>query len=209
MTMMLLDGSGQMGFFQHLIRYDHWLFSRINQDWTNSFLDGILPYLRESLLWVPFYLFLLVFAVTNFGTKGWIWSFTLMMTGIISDLISSHLVKHLIFRYRPCQDESIESRVRLLVNYCPQDSSFTSSHACNHMAAALFIFLTLRKTNPWWWLVFPWALSICYSQVYLGFHYPLDIAAGILLGCGIGYGMNAFFQRQLGGLSLKTYHSHD
>jgi undecaprenyl-diphosphatase len=201
--MILLDSGVRLSLFQRLIQFDHWLFSKINQQWTNSFFDALLPFLRQAEIWLPFYLFLLVFITMNFGKKGWFWAFTLIMTGIISDLASSSLVKQLIFRYRPCRDPSIADQVRILVNYCPQSSGFTSSHACNHFAVAFFIFLTLKQTSRWWALVFFWALAICYAQVYVGVHFPLDILGGALLGGSIGYGMTFFFRKQFGTLHLK------
>jgi membrane-associated phospholipid phosphatase len=207
--MILLDNTGHQSIFQSLIYFDHWLFSKINQHWTNSFFDTVFPFLREAGLWIPFYLFLLVFTTINFGRKAWFWCFTLIMTAIISDLISSHLVKNLIFRYRPCQNESMQEQVRVLVSYCPQNSSFTSSHACNHFATAVFLFFTLKQSSRWWGLVFLWAFSIGYAQIYVGVHYPLDVIGGIILGCIIGYGMYVFFLKQFGALSLKQYHSND
>jgi undecaprenyl-diphosphatase len=185
-----------------VLRFDRWLFSRVNQRWTNSFFDAVLPFLRQAEIWVPFYLFLLVFITLNFRRKGWWWACTLIMTGIISDLVSSHLVKELVFRYRPCQDPTLADQVRTLVVYCPQSSSFVSSHACNHFAVATFIYLTLKQTSGWWRLVFLWAFLISYAQVYVGVHFPLDVTCGAILGCLIGYGMAIFFRKQIGSLSL-------
>src|ERR1700744_4894164 len=98
--MMLIDaGPPHPVLFQKILQGDYWLFSRINQDWTCSFLDNVLVFMREAGLWVPFYLFLFVFATLNFGKRGWIWSLYMGMTAIISDLISSNLIKnHLVFR---------------------------------------------------------------------------------------------------------------
>jgi membrane-associated phospholipid phosphatase len=200
--MTLLDSIGHLAILENLLHFDHWLFQKINQQWTNSFFDHILPFLREANIWVPFYLFLLVFAALNFGKKGWLWSFGLIMTGIISDLTSSHLVKNLVFRYRPCRNPFLEDQVRLLVKYCPKDSSFTSSHACNHFAAATFIFFTLRGTSGWWRLVFLWALAISYAQVYVGVHFPLDVAGGAFLGFVIGYATQFVFRKQVGNLII-------
>jgi len=201
---MLLDTGAQAGLFGRLIQFDHWLFNKINQQWTNPFFDAVLPFLRQAEIWVPFYIFLLFFITINFGKKGWLWAFALIMTAVISDLLSSSVVKHLIFRYRPCCDPSLEDQVRVLANYCPYNSSsFTSSHACNHFAMSMFIFLTLKQTSRWWALVFVWAFCICYAQVYVGVHFPFDILGGTILGLGIGYGMSVFFQNQLGPLSLK------
>lgn len=202
--MILLYAGAPPGIFVRMIRLDHWLFGLINQKWTNSFFDSIFPFLRQAEIWVPFYLFLLFFATMNFGRKGWLWSFSLIMTVVISDLASSSLVKHLVFRYRPCCNQEIEDQVRILVNYCPYNSSsFTSSHACNHFAMAFFIYLTLKQTSSMWWLVFAWAFVISYSQVYVGVHFPIDVAAGAILGSAIGYAMAQFFQKQFGPLTLK------
>jgi undecaprenyl-diphosphatase len=201
--MTLIPGNILLVSIQPVLRFDHWLFSKINQQWTSSFADGVLPFLRQAEMWVPFYLFLLVFVTLNFRKKGWWWACTLIMTGIISDLVSSHLIKELVFRYRPCQDPSMTDQVRTLVIYCPQSSSFVSSHACNHFAVATFIFLTLKQTSGWWRLIFLWAFSISYAQVYVGVHFPIDVICGGILGCIIGYGMTRFFNNQFGSLSIK------
>ena len=207
--MILLDSGVHSGLLQGILKGDYWLFTKINQEWTNPVFDTLFVYLREAELWVPFYLFLLVFITLNFGKKGWLWSSMLIMTAVIADLVSSHLIKSLVFRWRPCRDPQIGDSVRVLASYCPVSSSFTSSHACNHFALAAFIFFTLRHTSGWWRLVFVWAFLIAYAQVYVGVHYPLDTASGGLLGFGIGTFTSLIFRRQFGGLTLSTYnHSH-
>jgi hypothetical protein len=71
---MLLLNPPLMSFFQQMINLDHQLFKLINVDGTSSLLDLVLPFLREAQFWLPFYLFLLVFATLNFGIKGWWWA---------------------------------------------------------------------------------------------------------------------------------------
>lgn len=187
-----------------MLEFDYWLFSRINQDWTHPLLDTIFLFLREAEFWVPFYLFLLVFITLNFGKKGWWWSVYLIMTGIIGDLISSRVVKGLIYRPRPCHNPFLADKIRFLANYCPVGSSFTSSHAVNHFALAFFIFTTLRHTSRWWRLIFAWAFFIAYAQVYVGVHFPLDVTGGALLGCLIGWGTSRLFRLQFGTLPLPS-----
>lgn len=201
--MILLQASIYPAFLNPLFQFDHWLFHKINQVWINSFFDLALPFARLQEFWYPFYLFLLVFSLYNYGIKGCWWSVTLIMTVVISDLASSSLMKSLIFRLRPCRNPDIIDQVRVLVNYCPSNSSFTSSHACNHFAAAWFIFITLNQTGSWRWLLFVWAFIISYAQVYVGVHYPLDITGGAILGTAIGCGMSVFFRKQFGTLPIN------
>jgi undecaprenyl-diphosphatase len=202
--MILLDTGAHPGLLNKILQGDYWLFSRINQGWTCSFLDTVLLFAREAEFWIPFYLFLLLFATLNFGKKGWVWSLYLVMTVIISDLISSHLIKdHLVYRLRPCGNPLWADSMRFLANYCPSSSSFTSSHACNHFAMAVFIFQTLRKTSRWWWLVLVWAFTISYAQVYVGVHYPLDVFCGGVLGSLIGWLVSKVFRLQAGTLHLQ------
>jgi membrane-associated phospholipid phosphatase len=188
---------------QPLLQFDNWLFEKINGIWINPFFDLTLPVVWQEEIWYPVYLFLFVFALYNFRLKGWWWLATLIMTVIISDLCSSLLVKSLVFRFRPCQNPDTMDQIRFLVNYCPSHSSFPASPACNHFAAAWFIFITLNQTGSWRWLLFPWAFVIGYAQVYVGVHYPLDVVGGAILGTAMGLGMSHFFRSQFGTLSTK------
>jgi len=203
--MILLDSVGHSGLLQKILEADHWLFARVNQVWTNAAFDTLFPWLREAEIWVPLYLFLWVFITLNFGKKGWLWAIGLIMTAIVGDLVSSHLIKEFIFRLRPCQDPQLADSIRVLASYCPVSSSFTSSHATNHFALATFIFYTLRHTSRWWRLFFGWAFLISYAQVYVGVHYPLDVTAGALVGCLIGYCTSRLFYLQFGPLPLPPY----
>ncbi|HUB61746.1 MAG TPA: phosphatase PAP2 family protein [Puia sp.] len=198
--MILLDTGAHPGFLHKILQGDYWLFSHINQRWISPVLDNVLPFVREAEFWVPFYLFLLVFVTMNFDKKGWLWSLYLTMTAIISDLISSHLVKGHVYRLRPCGNPLWADSIRFLANYCPVGSSFTSSHACNHFAMAVFIYRTLRPVSRWWALILLWAFVISYAQVYVGVHYPLDIICGGILGSLIGWLVSLVFRLQVGKL---------
>jgi len=185
-----------------MLKFDYGLFHNINQQWTNHFFDTIFLIGRESEFWYPFYLFLLVFSILNFSKKGLWWCLGFILTVTLSDIISSHIIKEVIFRPRPCADPNIGPYVRFIAKYCPVSSSFTSSHACNHFAMAMFIFFTFKHTSKWWRLVFLWAALISYAQVYVGVHYPSDVFCGAIVGSLIGYYMSKFFTKQVGILSV-------
>jgi len=178
---------------------DYNLFYKMNGLWHNSFFDVFFPFIREPTLWVPFYFFLIVFATLNFKVKGWIWVIFFLANAGLSDYVSSHLIKENFFRLRPCHDPALFDHIRFLVSYCPISSSFTSSHAVNHFAAAMFIFTTFRKKmSSWWALVFIWAGAISYAQVYVGVHFPFDVFCGMIAGLILGYIPAIIFNRKFG-----------
>lgn len=187
-----------MSLIEQLHELDLSLFRHINEQWTNNTLDSILPFLREAGFWLPFYLFLLLLVAFNFGKQSIWWILTVLFTAAASDLISSSVLKESIFRLRPCQDPSMIMYVRVLVNYCPQSSSFPSSHAVNHFAAATFIYQTLKFTSKWWRLMFLWAFVIIYAQVYVGVHYPFDVLGGTFIGILIGWFTSYIFNSRIG-----------
>src|SRR3954465_11858316 len=184
--------------WQQFMNVDHWLFKLINQDGASKLLDQVLPFVREAQFWLPFYLFLIVFSTLNFGIKGWWWSLAFVLTAAVCDLVSSQLIKEHIFRLRPCQDPLMAHDIIIRAKYCPKSSSFTSSHATTHFGLSMFIFKTFKVISNWWVLIFTWALVICYTQVYVGVHYPFDVVAGGIIGCMIGTMMAYIFRKQIG-----------
>jgi undecaprenyl-diphosphatase len=174
--------------FQSLQSFDQSLFVYINQVATHPLTDTLMPFFRESTLWIPFYLFLIVFVFVNFGKKGWVWLLFAFITLLLTDQFSSSIIKNWVQRPRPCADPLLYGQVRLLLDHCSGGYSFTSSHATNHFGVATFLFVTLgRYFGNWKYLLFIWAALICYAQVYVGVHYPLDVVFGALLGFLIGH----------------------
>src|SRR4051794_35990894 len=103
------------GMLKWLVKQDQLLFIRINSAWTNTFFDSTFPVWRESITWAPLYLFLLLFMIFNFGTRSWPWICMLLVTVTLTDQVSSHLLKDLIARPRPCGDPFFSQYVRLLM----------------------------------------------------------------------------------------------
>ncbi len=151
---------------------------------------------REKDIWWPLYLFLLLFAIFNFKKKSIWWIIFGVVAVVLSNFISSNLIKEHFFRLRPCNDPRFEDTIRVLVSYRPRSSSFTSSHAANHFTMATFFYFTLKRyIGKWALLFFLWALIICFAQVYVGVHYPLDVISGGLIGFIFGYLIAKLFNR--------------
>lgn len=182
----------------HLIEYDIALFSKINGQWHNGFLDWLMPLLRNPFTWAPLYLFAVVFMLINFKWKGFWWICFFLITFAITDMVSSGLIKPMVGRLRPCHNPMLASVIRSVVS-CGGAFSFPSSHASNHFGLAMFGFRTLSFIPyPWRWLLFIWALSISYAQVYVGVHFPIDIICGTLLGCIAGFITSQAFNKRAG-----------
>lgn len=180
-----------------LIGLDQYLFFLINRDWTNSFFDVILPLFRNRFFWSPLYLFLIVYFIVNHRKNSLLIIGMLFLAFVLADSISSGLIKPFFERLRPCNEPLIKDQVRSLVT-CGSGYSFTSSHATNHFAIALFLITFFYKRYAW---VLPlgllWAGSISYAQVYVGVHYPFDVLCGALLGSLIGYTVCRFLKSKM------------
>jgi membrane-associated phospholipid phosphatase len=171
---------------EYLLELDYQIFEWINQSKLFWPIDNLLIFWRNSIFWFPLYLFIVVFLIINFGKKAyWILLFSMLTFGT-SDMISSQLIKKTVKRLRPCRTElplKVTQRA-----YCGSGYSFTSSHATNHFAIAIFWFLVIGK--EWKYIKIPiilWALIVCFAQVYVGVHFPSDVFAGSILGITIGY----------------------
>lgn len=182
-----------MSFF---ISIDKALFRFINSQTANPFFDAVMPWIRNPPIWAPLYLFLILFILINFPKKGYGLLLMAIATVALTDSISSHVLKVQVGRLRPCNDPSIAATARLLLDYRPQNGSFTSSHAANHFGLVFFLFFTLKKLWGKWLLpLFAWAFLICYAQVYVGVHFPGDVVGGAVLGALIAWLTSKLFHK--------------
>ena len=182
---------------ESILREDLRLFLHINGQWHNGVLDAVLPFLREPFVWAPLYLFLGLFVTINYGWKGLFWIMFFLLCFALADQ-GSGVIKSAIGRIRPCRDPVVSHYARVLVVYCPMSGSFTSNHAANHFALGTFCFITLKAAfRRYAWLFLLWAAVISYAQVYVGVHYPLDVAGGAVLGILIGLLGGGFYQRRI------------
>jgi membrane-associated phospholipid phosphatase len=133
----------------------------------------------------------------TYGKKAWVLIFALTATVTVSDTFSSKIVKPIVHRVRPCNDVRIKDKVKLLIR--PSSGySFTSSHAANHFAAAVFLFFAFAPARRWIGIVLlVWAGTIAFGQVYVGVHYPSDILFGGLFGAGIGFIAWVLYQKYI------------
>ncbi|MCR2802378.1 phosphatase PAP2 family protein [Paenibacillus soyae] len=87
------------------------------------------------------------------------------------------------------------------VNTCPKplsDSSFPSGHT-----TAIFAWVVplLMAGSPWTFAIAPAAIliafSVAWSRMYLGLHYPSDVAAGAVIGTATAIAVHAFWPENI------------
>ena len=90
---------------------------------------------------------------------------------------ATQLFKGMVMRPRPFEAFP-EMTVRVLFDL-PQSASFPSGHAAASFAVALLLVRVYGKKLRIFYLAAFW---IALSRIYVGVHYPSDVAAGALLG---------------------------
>ncbi|WP_336323346.1 phosphatase PAP2 family protein [Streptomyces lavendofoliae] len=92
--------------------------------------------------------------------------------------VVSELLKSVVDEERPCR--AVAGAAASIVQ-CPAygDWSFPSNHSAIAGAAAVALALAWRGIV---WLTVPMALLMAFSRVFVGVHYPHDVAAGLVLG---------------------------
>jgi undecaprenyl-diphosphatase len=176
-----------LAFIDTLETFDRRLFLFLNRHHTAQ-VDNLMYWMSNMYIWIPFYIVLLCLVIYFFRKQSWltILSLTLLITS--SDQLSN-LIKNHVGRYRPCHNTEISQFVHN-IGGCGGQYGFVSSHAANTFALATFMSLLLiRKYEYSAWLFFGWAVVVSYSRIYVGVHYPADVAGGALLGFMLGFGL--------------------
>lgn len=180
---------------EEIIRFDHQLFQAINTGLSNAFFDWLLPIMRNKYTWIPLYIGIIFFAIKTYKVKGLYLVVFLAATVGIADFGSASMIKPVFKRDRPCNEVAFQSKVISRVN-CGSGKSFPSTHASDHFAIAIFLsFVFHKKWKYFTAIAVFWAALICFSQVYVGVHFPIDVTVGMLFGSLIGFLMAKLFLR--------------
>ncbi|OGC82953.1 MAG: hypothetical protein A2W07_01505 [candidate division Zixibacteria bacterium RBG_16_43_9] len=162
-----------------LVKLDKELFLFINLKLQNGFFDFLMPILTEFKNWRILF-FLIMLAMLIFGRKKERIAAVLVLIVLgMADSSVNLLLKSWIGRVRPC---NVFSQVHLLAG-CSHSGSFPSSHAANIFAAGSILTFLYRRA---WFIWLAIAVTVSFSRIYVGVHYPLDVVGGAFYGILLG-----------------------
>ena len=193
-------------------KIDIQLFYVINRSGQNAFLDVFMPIMSDvTLFYIPMALGLAFLLIKN-NAKFRVAAVVLLLVIASSENLSSAFLKPIFARPRPYHSVSevhLYDRMAKTWSVTPplaqvvrgESHSLPSSHATNIFAGAFFLSFFFRKMWPFFYLI---AFLVGYSRVYLGVHFPFDVAAGAVAGtaCGMVYAwpaqsLIAFIRRKI------------
>ena len=151
----------------------------------NKSFDAFWLLMSDKLVWIPLYIIFLYLLYKNYRLRNFIFILVFIGIGIaISDQMAG-IFKNGVLRLRPCHTPLLEVKMRLVT--CGGQYGFYSSHASNMFFLATFLSSLLGKKYKYFtFLIFVWASIIAYSRIYLGVHFPFDVAYGALIGFLLG-----------------------
>ena len=172
-----------------IIQFDQQLLLMLNGS-DSLFVDQLAVILTNARTWIPLYiaLFYMVLRCNNSVSQVLLVLGAAGLCVVLAGTIDDTIVKPLVARWRPTHDPQIGILVDVVNDYRGGNYGFFSAHAANTFSIALFFSLLMRSRLVTLMLV-GWSLTNCWTRLYLGVHYPIDILCGLLWGGIVGTGM--------------------
>ena len=178
---------------EQLLHIDTEILLAIN-GWHAPWADRVMWIISEKTTWFALYGLLIGLLIHKYRKPAanavkWLQKVPVCVVMIVmivlavglADFVASGILKDLVARPRPSRVPELEGVLHLVNGYKSGQFGFVSSHAANTMACGMLFSLIWRKKKATLGLML-WVAMNCYSRMYLGVHYPLDIIGGLLVG---------------------------
>lgn len=177
--------------------FDHPLFLWLNVDGPAP-IDSLMLLVSTPAVWAWLYLLILYMVWRKAGWRGLVLMLLAAAAAVVlSDMIAgifkhTGLLKNLWAefpaRLRPMYTPELDGLVSNVLKKGGQYGT-VSGHAATMMSMAVIAIPTISRR--WFtWLMCCVVALVCYSRIYLGYHFPVDIALGLMTGLvsgGVAY----------------------
>ena len=180
--------------------FDYPLFLLLNFD-GGPVMDTLMKVISTPASWAWLYILILWLVWRKSGWRGALLFLVLVAAAVgLSDLIAgifkhSGLLKNLWpsfpARLRPMYTPELEGQVHVV----KQGGMYgtVSAHAATMVSMAVLAIGTIGRR--WFtWLMVASVVVICYSRIYMAYHFPVDIALGAMVGLVAGGSMLALYR---------------
>mgnify|MGYP005682573467 FL=1 len=166
-----------------IIQKDKELLTYLNNLGSESW-DFLWLSITNQMSWIPLFVFIIYLVFKTFGWKrgGFALLFMILLVAFSDQF--TNLIKNSFERLRPNNDPEIKYFLRTLIN--PQSYSFMSGHATTSTFFTVFVVLLLKDQYKYIYAILLFPIVFSYSRMYLGVHFPIDIAVGIAVGTIFG-----------------------
>lgn len=172
---------------------DYSLMLALNGD-MGTFMDSAMWCCSSKLATVPLAGFALVVIYRRYGWRGLLISaVTIGLMILVADQ-TCNLFKDNLSRLRPTRTPELDGLIHIVNDYRGGTYGTVSAHAANSIAVLGFCALVVGN-RIYTSLAVICCIAICYSRIYLGVHFPLDIMWGTILGSAIAYTAYQIFRR--------------
>lgn len=151
-----------------------WIQANLRNDFLNAVFIPFTHLGDIGIIWFGLGIFFLLFKNTRKGAF-----FALISFGL-SALICDGFLKLIVNRLRPF--DAIPELMALVER--PKGTSYPSGHTTTAFGFSVAFLLNTKKR---WtgWLVLAIAVLMGFSRLYVGVHYPSDVAAGLIVGSAV------------------------
>lgn len=171
--------------FDSLLEWDRETFIYLNRLGVEQY-DVFWSTVTTIATWIPLFLLFAFLFFKTFPQKQALYNLLTVILLFFFVLTLTDLTKEIVGRLRPNNDLEINKLIRILKH--AEGYSFFSGHASSSFSITVMVFLFLRRKFKWAGIFFIWPILFTLSRIYVGVHFPLDLAVGALVGT-----LSAFF----------------
>ncbi|WP_022852871.1 phosphatase PAP2 family protein [Thermodesulfatator atlanticus] len=180
----------QVDFLKLFAELDKDVFFYLNHH-RHKILDLALPYFSDEKIIYAFFLFFGAILVSLYKWRGLIVALLTWLCVLGTDFTCGQILKPYFARQRPlavyegvyCYNYQKKEWYQTTNPTKSKSYSLPSCHAANVACAATILAALLPRFSLLFWA---FALTVAYSRIYLGVHYPFDVCFGFVLGYLIG-----------------------